>query len=156
MKLTATNLIALILFSLLACKKENTTTTTQTPQQKTKTEVLTAKSWIVKEAYDMQAGTFNKYNRGAANNTNNLDNDEMTFNTNHTGTYKDATGQSYNLTWNFTSSDSTKMSAVIHYPTPVTLNYDMVALFDNSFMATHNYINGSGQRVLASFHRIHK
>jgi hypothetical protein len=152
LQLTAT----ILLLFIVSCKKDNSTPLNQTTPQKTKTEILIAKTWIVKEAYDMQGNTLNKFTRGGNNNTHNLDNDELTFKGNHTGNYKDASGQTYNLTWNLINSDSSKMTVTIQYPTPIVLNYDMVNLFENSFTATHNYVNGSGQKVLASFHRVYK
>jgi hypothetical protein len=145
-----------ILFAAFSCKKDTSTNTNTALPVKSKMEILTAKPWLVQEAYDLQGNSLNRYTRGGSGNTTNLDNDELTFKDNNSGSYKDATGQLYNLTWSFTNLDSSKMRVTIQYPTPVLLNNDMVRLSENGFTATHNYTNGSGNRVLASFHRIHK
>ncbi len=123
---------------------------------KTKTELLTAQTWIVKKSVDMENERYNHYERGANNNTHSLDNDELAFANDHSGSYKDITGSAYKLTWTFTNADETEMDVTIQYPQPVTLHYEMIQLNDSGFSATHSYINGNGNRVLASFQRIYK
>jgi len=148
-------LFLFIAFSLVisSCSKDNDeppTTTTKTTE-----ELLTQHPWKMEEITQVENNTQIYYKRGGTTNTNNFDNDKITFLANGTGTYSPTPAQNLNLTWQFTNSEKTKMNIVITFSasTVLTLKCSELDLSDNRFFCVNNYTNTSSQPVLASVYR---
>ena len=116
-------------------------------------QLITANSWKMQELIGVQGNTMLNYQRGAAGNTVNYDADNITFNSNGTGTYVDGAGASHAITWNFTNSTNTQITWVISDPgTPSeTIVYDNIRyknkqlLFDQYW--TYNGLNAHAQAI---------
>jgi hypothetical protein len=142
------SVIALGLITFIACKKDCPTT----PAVKTQEQLLTAKTWKADEIrIQLSNGTSQYYKRGGGANTVNYDSDSLKFNTNNTGTYY-YLGIQYTTTWNFINSEKSKMTLIINYPTPVTVNLENVTLAETYFSYSQ-YVT-SGISYLASGRRL--
>lgn len=149
-------LIILIFSSQTSCKKETVTeTVTDTIFQcipKSPETLLTAKTWKADEIRSqLSNGTSQYYKRGGGTNTVNFDSDSLKFNSNNTGIYY-YSGNQYTTTWNFINSEKSKMTLVINYPTPLTINIENVTLADTYFIYSQ-YVT-SGVSYLASGRRL--
>lgn len=135
-----------------SCSKDNDD---PSPATKTPEELLTQHVWKMEEITQVENNTQIFYKRGGNTNTNNFDNDKITFLTNGTGTYSPTPAQTLNLTWQFTNSEKTKMNIVITFSasTVLTLKCSEVDLSDNRFFCVNNYTNTSAQPILASVYR---
>ena len=96
-----------------------------------------------------------RYKRGGSTNTNNYDDDKITFLANGTGTYSPTPAQTLNITWEFTNSEKTKMDIIITFSASIilTLKCSEVELSDNRFFCVSHYTNPSSQPVLSSVYR---
>lgn len=141
----------LVLFILaLGCKKDSSVIATQ----KTKTELLSGHTWQVKELISQIGNSQGRYVKGGTNTTGaDYSKVRLVFNANGTGSFTDPLNQTYTLTWSFVSGDDTKMTVVVNYSTPATLNYLFVALDENNLTYTI-YYSDSGQNALATAHYI--
>ena len=150
-----TLLLSVVMSTLImisSCSKDHDEPSTQT---KTPEELLTQHVWKMEEITQVENNTQIFYKRGGNTNTNNFDNDKITFLTNGTGTYSPTPAQTLNLTWQFTNSEKTKMNIVITFSasTVLTLKCSEVDLSDNRFFCVNNYTNTSSQPILASVYR---
>jgi len=139
-------LILVLIFT--GCSKESTTTT-PVPTPKTTEELLTEKAWKANEIRVQQAnGIMQYYIRGGSSNTVNYDSDSLRFNLNNTGTYY-YSGSSYSTTWSFINAEKSKMTLVINYAVPLTLNLENIAISQTYFRYSQ-YLNAGINSYLAS------
>lgn len=151
--------VSLPIFLLLAFTKDGTNTnTTKTPEQ-----LLTAKSWIFSEGYQIDDWAKLSYKRGFTT-VQYVDNDKMTFLSNNTGTYFNGL-KTYNITWSFTDSEKTRMSISIigfnsanGFPSNPTddlvLTWYNVTIKENIIKYAQTYSKGNGMPSVAYWERI--
>ena len=131
-------LIAMVLFIVASCSKDDTVATaTPCPVIKTSEELLCAHTWRIDEfrqRYNSGAsnGVDIYYKLGGAANTANYDSDSIKFNINNTGVYY-SLGSQYTTTWNFVDAAKSKMTLTINYPTPFVDNLETISLSENYF-----------------------
>ena len=93
-------LFALVAALLFACKKDD-----ETPR--TKTELLTARTWLINEALAANSiGTVTIYRKGNAANAEDLSLFRLTLSSNGTYRLVDTDGDSGNGTWKFTDNET--------------------------------------------------
>ncbi|WP_298739510.1 hypothetical protein [uncultured Chitinophaga sp.] len=82
------------------------------------TEILTANSWKIQEIRGVTGNANVYYKRGNTANTNtqNFDNEYITFRADKTGTYVDNNGGQSSLTWDFTNAAHTTLSVTVNFP----------------------------------------
>ena len=133
---------------LVSCSKDK-------DDAKSKETLLTQHSWKMEEITQVENNVQIYYKRGGASNTNNFDNDKITFLANGTGTYSPTTAQSFNITWEFTNAQKTTMNIVISFSASLitTLKCSELELSENSFFCVTNFTNASAKPVLASVYR---
>lgn len=150
MKTTLKLLFFCLLLTFAACEKDSDNIK---HSLLTKTELLLKKPWIVQEVRTLETNTLTKYERGAAGNDINYDNEVLTFTSATEGTLKDIYGVTSAFNWTFTNPAQTKMQLTIHYATEeAVLQYNMVAISNDNFSATLNYAT-HGVNVLSSVRR---
>ena len=150
MKLNLT-FLTLGLVSILSCKKDDCPTPATTII-KTQEELLTAKTWKADEIrVQLSNGAAQYYKRGGSGNTANYDSDSLKFSTNNTGIYY-SSGLQYTTIWNFINTEKSKMTLIINYSTPLTINLENVTLADTYFSYSQ-YVT-SGVSYLASSRRL--
>src|ERR1700719_2921611 len=88
-------LISLFGFTILnSCTKDKSPDKTKTPE-----ELLTANTWQIEKIRTLANGSFYLYQRGTSNHD--LDNENITFKTDHTGSYTGPDGTQYVISsWN--------------------------------------------------------
>jgi hypothetical protein len=149
----------IILSSLPSCTKNTTTTISKTDTvivtdtvtgtSLTKTQILASHTWEVEEAYNDISGTVYYYQRDSATSAINLSGIRYTFNTNGTGTYVDGSGNTYNTTWQFTTSDDANMQInFIGLSSNPTDNWTMISITDSVFLQS-TYVPSLGLVVTA-------
>jgi len=147
------------LSSLPSCTKDTTTTITKTDTvivndtitgtSLTKTQILASHTWEVEEAYNDISGTVYYYQRDSATSAINLSGIRYTFNTNGTGTYVDGNDNTYNTTWQFTTSDDANMQInFIGLSSNPTDNWTMISITDSVFLQS-TYVPSLGLVVTA-------
>ena len=117
-------LLTLLLTSTFfySCEKDS-----DTPPNKTPEEILTANSWKIEKIRTLRNGAYYLYQRGSANAE--LDNEYITFNTDHTGTYIANDGaQSAIPSWNFVDAAKTQLQFTISFSTPLIVNWENLQL----------------------------
>ncbi|GAB2657575.1 hypothetical protein GCM10027036_08900 [Flavihumibacter cheonanensis] len=103
--------------------------------EKTKTDLLTSKTWIYNEYYDQVGSQFARllYKRGMANNALNLSGDYINFRSNGTFSRVDLNGITQTGTWSFIENE-TKVRSVengqVHASTIITLTEDQYVFYD--------------------------
>lgn len=121
-------------------------------------EILTANPWKVQEIRGVIGNIYYYYLRGGTTNTPGfaLDNEYITFNSDHTGLYVDNTTKSYNLTWDFANSEKTKITYTMFNfggAPSLTINWEHLAYKNASLNYDEYYTQGSyqshshGQRI---------
>jgi hypothetical protein len=120
-----------------------------------KEELLTHHAWKLEELTQVENNTQIYYKRGGLSNTNNLDDDRITFLADGTGTYSPTTSENYNITWEFTDASKTKMDIVITFsPTLITtLKCTELEITEREFFCVTNYLNSTNQPVMATVYR---
>lgn len=142
--------IAFLAIIFAACSKDHTTPNTPT---KTTEELLSAKTWKADEIrVQLSNNTTSYYKRGATTNTVNYDSDSLKFNPDNTGIYY-YLGSQYATTWNFVNSDKSKLTVVINYSTPLTINFENVNVTENYFKYAQ-YATANGISYLSSGTRV--
>jgi hypothetical protein len=140
-------LIGLCVITIASCKKDSVSNQTKTPEQ-----LLTEKTWKADEVrIQISNNTTTYYKRGEIGNTVNFDSDSLKFNSNNTGVYY-YLGSQYTTTWNFINADKSKMTIVINFTTPGTINLENVNLTENYFRYAQ-YASGGGNSYMASASR---
>ena len=139
--------VLILLFSLSSCKKE-IVTNTKSPEQ-----ILTANSWQPGELRALEANATFYYKRNVTNAWN-LDIEYVLFKPDFTGTYGDASGPTFSITWNFTNAEKTGIRWVIQYPQPVTINWEGVIYAESKLIYTQFLTRSNGTNSLASGFRI--
>ncbi len=117
-------------------------------------QLLTANSWKLQELRGVQGNVINYYKRGGLSNTENFDNEYITFNTNKTGIYFDAVGATHQITWDFSNIENTKITFVVQNPAPLAaqtvvyenLRYKNRALIFVQYW-TYNNVNAHAQVI---------
>jgi hypothetical protein len=136
--------ISIVLFQL-SCTKSATGQTTAL----TKDQILVAKTWKVDKLSHVISGQYSSYTSGGGNTTGvNYDNTRFTFKDNGTGINIDATGTTYNFTWQFTSADKRTLQLTLNGRTDT---WDMVEIADNYLHATVNIILGANTNNIEAF-----
>lgn len=116
--------ILCLMIVVASCSKDNDDD--NTPSTKTPEQLLTEKAWKADEIrIQLSNNTKAYYKRGGSTNTINYDSDSIRFNTNNTGIYY-YSGAQYTTTWNFIDADKSKMTIVINYTTPLTINLENI------------------------------
>jgi hypothetical protein len=140
-------LTGMLLLGILSCSKDKDDNNNST---KTLEQLLTEKAWKADEIrVQLSNNTKAYYKRGAATgNTANYDSDSVRFNTNNTGIYY-FQGIEYTTTWNFVDADKTKMTLVINYPSPLTVNLENIQI-TQSFFKYAQYATDPAGSYLAS------
>ena len=117
-------------------------------------ELLTANSWKMQEFRGVIGNTITYYLRGGSGNTENYDNEYITFNANKTGILYDAEGTTHQITWDFSNSNNTGLTFVVQnsYPVPnQTVVYENLRYKNKSLLFdqywTYNNINSHTQAV---------
>jgi hypothetical protein len=89
-------------------------------------QLLTGNSWKIQELRGVLGNTNVYYLRGGSSNTQNMDNDYITFKADKTGTYVDAASGTHAITWDFSNSANTQITFVIQNPSSAseTVVYD--------------------------------
>ena len=148
-KTTIILLYSFVVFT--GCKKESDA---PTQEARTRTEILTSHTWQVKELISQLGNTQGRYVKGGINSTgSDYSKARLIFNSNGTGTSTDPLMHTWTMTWSFVPGDETKMTLVINYPTPATLNLAFVEIDETKFTYTIYYIE-SGQNALATAENI--
>jgi hypothetical protein len=138
--------LSIILFQF-SCKKDVAAQTT-TPAP-TKDEILAAKTWRMDKLHHVISGQYSSYTNGGTNTTGiNYDNLTFKFNANGTGVTTDQNGASYNLTWQFTSTDKRSLQLTA---TGRTDNWEMVEISENYLHASVNLILGASTDNIETF-----
>ena len=126
-----------------SCSKDNDDDDDTNTPDKTIEQLLTEKAWKADELrIQLSNNTNTYYKRGGTSITANYDSDSLRFNTNNTGIY-------YYSTWNFIDADKFKMTIVINYPTPITVNLENIHITQNFFKYAQ-YSANAGVSYLAS------
>jgi hypothetical protein len=159
----------LLIYGMSSCTKTNTVTKIVTDtvtviqkdtlQEKDTTltaAILTANPWKISVVRATVGGYYVYYQRGGSNNTQNFDNEYMTFNANNTGTYTDNTGVQTSFTWNFTDVAHTNLVWVWNLSSPVTVTWENIAYDNASIRYTEYYYTQFGGNTLSSCVRIPK
>lgn len=138
---------------MTACTKDtdtDDTTPPPPPPPPTNTEMLTGSVWQVKELIQQRGNTQTRYLKNGLNNTgSDYSVARLVFNTDGTGSFTDPLDDTYPMTWQFAPGDETKVTLIVDYGVPVTLNYAFVNIKEDSF--THTiYYEESGTKVLAT------
>lgn len=133
-----------------ACTKDDSNVITAT-----KEELLTHHTWKMEELTQVENNTQIYYKRGGTTNTNNFDNDKITFLVDGTGTYSPTPSQNFSITWEFTNSSKTQMNIVITFSASLvtTLKCTELQLTQEKFFCVTNFLNASAQPVLGSVYR---
>lgn len=161
-------LLILLMFQsgLTSCKKETITVTKTDTLTVTKTDtlvikdtaitlqLLTGTSWKVQEMRGVVGGAITYYLRGGSSNTENFDNEYITFNSNKTGIYFDANNAMHQMTWDFSNANNTKLTFIVSNPSPLppqttiweNLRYKNGALLYDQYW-TYNNVNAHAQAV---------
>ncbi|MBN8825036.1 MULTISPECIES: hypothetical protein [unclassified Spirosoma] len=133
-----------IILVLSSCKKDDT------PAPLTNTQLLTQHTWQLYETVQQIGGVQTSYKMNGINTTgSDYSRVRLVFKTDGSGLLTDPLNNKYTLTWKFDRNDESKMTVVINYPAPATLNYTLIYLDENTFSNTLFY-SESGQQVLAS------
>jgi hypothetical protein len=157
-------ILVLFQFSLSSCEKDTITETDTLVVTKTDTliikdtavtlQLLSANSWKIQEIRGVVGNTITYYLRGGSSNTDNYDNEYITFNSNKTGIYFDFNGGTHQITWDFSNTNNTKLSFVVSNPAPLTaqtvvwenLRYKNGALLFDQYWS-YNNVNTHAQVV---------
>lgn len=133
-----------------------TVTKTDTLQEKDTAltaAILTANPWKVQYDRASVGGTIVFYQRGGSDNTMNLDNEYITFNSNNTGIYTDESGTQTTFTWNFTNATNTTLVWTWDLSPSVTVTWEDISYDDNALHYTEYYVN-NGVNSLSAVVRI--
>ena len=135
---------------LQGCLKDDSDTVVAT-----KEELLTHHTWKMEELTQVENNTQIYYKRGGTTNTQNFDNDKITFLVDGTGTYSPTPSQNFNITWEFTNASKTQMNIVITFSPSLitTLKCTELELTQKRFFCVTNFLNASAQPVLGSVDR---
>lgn len=131
------------------------TPVTVTPPTQTRTQMLTARTWMVEEVYNNASCTNTHYLRGGSANTGaNYGIMRMTFNTNGTGSTTDTQGNTYPLTWTFTSPDERTLNINVNSGAAV-YNWNQFEISPGVLYETTAIGTTSGNSVLVSSKMVH-
>ncbi|HTD93635.1 MAG TPA: hypothetical protein VK644_07485, partial [Chitinophagaceae bacterium] len=101
-KLLILSTFCLALIAIQSCTKDDDDDNGDT--SKTKEVLLTQHTWKMEEILQVENNTRIYYSRGGSMNTNNYDNDKITFLADGTGTYSPTVAQTLPITWAFTNA----------------------------------------------------
>ncbi|HET9824401.1 MAG TPA: hypothetical protein VFP87_03650 [Chitinophagaceae bacterium] len=117
--------------------------------------ILTANSWKILEDRALVGSNYVYYLRGGTSNTQNFDNEYITFSANNTATYTDNNGGQSSFTWNFTDASNKKLVWLWNLPQPVTVTWENIVYDDGAIRYTEYYTQ-FGVNTLSSEVRIPK
>jgi hypothetical protein len=147
----ANNQVIIALFTLsavfgnLACSKSNS----KTPEQ-----LLTSSPWRISMDRGVIGNNIVFYQRGGSQNTENLDNESISFASGGTGVYTDNGGTQYDFTWSFTNADKTTLVWNVTFGTPVIITWDILTLTSSTLEYDEYYTEGTNNET-AFLTRIH-
>ena len=154
--LLITAILILSIF-LNSCKKDSD----NTPAAKTKEEMLTTGIWKIDELRFSQVntsagGATYYYKHGITANIANMDNENIQFQANNTGSYTLGAVTSP-LVWSFANSEKTKMQFTITYsPTNIlTVNWENVTVSETALKYSEYYTTSTGITSIGIGTRIH-
>ncbi|MGN6293013.1 MAG: hypothetical protein ACTHMV_09745 [Chitinophagaceae bacterium] len=98
-------------FASISCSKDEKEPQTPTPTVKTPEEYLTAKTWLVDELTYLQSNTLTNYKRSSGSPA--FRNDKLTFKTDGTGKYNNTYNEQFDITWQFSDAEKSKINMVI-------------------------------------------
>jgi len=125
-----------------SCEKD-----TDTPPNKTSEEILTANSWKIEKIRTLRNSTYYYYQRGSSNTE--LDNEYITFKTDHTGTYVAPDGAQSSITsWNFVDAEKTQLQYTIAFSTPLIVNWENLQFATTSIKyGEYHTLNGANMSI---------
>jgi hypothetical protein len=131
------------------------TTVTVAPPAQTRTQMLTARTWMVEEVYNNAGCTNTHYLRGASGNTGaNYAVMRMTFNANGTGSTTDTQGNTYPLTWAFTTTDERNININVNGGAAV-YSWNQVEITPGVIYQTTSMGTTSSNSILVSSKMVH-
>lgn len=140
-----------IFLGLISCKKEtvvqnNTIRDTvyvniYTPIT---TALITANKWMFQEGRGVRGGTLFYYLRGGSSNTENLDDEYLQLNADNTGISHEQSGTIRQITWNFTSTDNSKLNVnYTNTPANYSIHWENLRCKDNKLYYDEYYTDGN-------------
>ena len=143
--------------SLTSCTKTTETTKYDTVyrNETINMSILTANSWKIEEIRAVSGNSVIFYQRGGTSNTQNFDNEYITFKTDGSGTYVDNTNTSYTLNWKFTDSTYSVLTYTLNLPTPLFDTWENI-VYKNGAIMYDEYNDQSGTNNLSTIIRIPK
>jgi hypothetical protein len=140
---------------LVSATFEPLTPVTVTPPSQTRRQMLIAKTWMVEEVYNNASCTNTHYLRGGSGNTGaNYAVMRMTFNTNGTGSTTDTQGNTYPLTWSFTTPDERTLNINVNSGAAV-YNWNQFEITPGVMYETTSIGTTSTNSVLVSSKMVH-
>jgi len=130
--------------SVVSCTKESIDTVTVIQKDTmVNMQIITANPWKIQEIRGLRGtNAILYYLRGAAGNTESFDNEYVVFNKDKTGVYTDNNGGKSNLTWDFTTSDSSRIAYKVSFPgNPITINWSNLSFKDGRLKYEEYYTN---------------
>ena len=118
-------------------------------------KVLADSVWQAAEVRALENNVPYYYLRGQVNSWN-LDQEYVLFKTDFSGTYGDANGNAYPMTWSFADTGKVSVQFIIQYPTPLTVNWENMIYTDSRLYFTQYFVRPDGTEDLASGYRTSK
>ena len=118
--------------------------TTILPDYPITSQLITANSWKVYEERGVAGGAIVYYLRGGSSNTQNLDNEYITFNANGTGTWVHNSGATVNISWVFANAQNTKLVwTAMNTPATFNITWDNIRYKNNMLYFDQYYTDGN-------------
>jgi hypothetical protein len=117
--------------------------------------ILTANSWKIEEIRAVSGNNVIFYQRGGNSNTQNFDNEYITFNSDGSGTYVDNLGGTYTINWKFADSTYTVIKYTLNLPTPLFDTWENI-IYRNGSIMYDEYNNQNGTNNQSTVIRIPK
>ncbi len=146
--------VACLLMSILliSCSQDNDDVNPPPTPPVDVLALLTAHTWKMEEIIQVENNTRIYYKRGGNTNTNNYDNDKLTFLADGTGTYSPTPAQNLPMTWQFTNAAKSSLDLNINFGGGnfKLLKLTSLSLTENSFFCVTSFVNDLGNPVLSS------
>ena len=121
-------------------------------------QILTANSWKILEIRALTDSMPLLYRRGGTANTDDFDNEYITFKADNTGIYTDNNAFQTTFTWNFTDATNTSLTWTWNLPAPeapVVVTWENI-YYKNAAIHYDEYYFRDGKNVLSAGIRIPK
>jgi len=152
----------------VSCSKDNDTITIRDTVKVTDTvkiepvdttvtaQILTANGWKIQETRGVTGNAVVYYKRGGTANTQSFDNEYITFKADKTGTYTDNNGGQSALTWDFSNTQNTTLTATVNFPNgTIVLTWDHLC-YKNKSIKYEEFYTSKGVNSHAYVVRIPK